>query len=1045
MKSAKAYLIYLWFLGFLAVPIALVPPQVMNYLTSLFSRAASADLAPVLFVTLIYLLCLCGKQLIEMVQMVLNQKYLEGRIRRLSLQLYDKILRTSPDFFRNNETPAISNRIINDVRMVEDFLLYFKTSFPVLIGGLLVFSLVLFLGIPERDNYPLIGQFGQQGNWFLATLIILLSPLQAVFLLFDKQIQKIQRESADAQDKMASISQETIASVGEIRGHFAFDFALVRLREVCKRLNNVQIDMSKLRSVFVGGGPLMNAIATCILLGVGARLCVADLRLGTITVAKIGWSDFMGFSGMAVIFHEYAKQMVMLYLEWRITKENSRRVREYLNTPIIFKKSADAPPFPGNKEDVALENVHFDTKDGVRILNNINMRIIPGQHIAFVGPSGCGKSTALNLFVRNIDPTKGSVKAGSTTLTKYDFLSLARETSIVFQKPILLNLSLRQNLLLGLRRPPNDVSPSSEPDIENIAFDDYYGNDEIQANMIKAVEKVGLQEDVLRKALENPAPETFREGSEIFRKVEDLRRKITEKMSTLDPELICPFDRQQYLFEGKLRENILFGIIGEDRQGASLDNAIHTSTKEIFRLFKGSPLLEWLFHYGRYCFARDHSVAIRVKQHSSKLLEILKAYKSAADDAGNLAAQLGGISDKETESIGKLKEKDRMLLLEMALERTSREAAHYFEGQVDFTGLIVKSRILAAHDPVLKGMGFHHFDGDPPVEHLSVGENLIGGRVNSEIRGARDQVDSTVIDVMKEAGCIDELVLMGLEYSAGEGGSFLSGGQAMKVAIARSLLKNPSILLLDEATAPLDQRSQAAIMHMIKNEFRDRTVVFITHRISTVRDFDRIVVFDRGRIVQEGTYDELVSREGLFQTLMRQQEDTLLPAPKMTTMEKEVQDSQLSRDPSAQSSELQRIIALSPVFSNMTSEDIALLERLSRVVNCPKDTVLFNRGDEGEEFFIILDGEVEFFVEQVTEAGSKTEIVDIYGPGQSFGELALFGDASRTLGARAKTDLRLCTLNREDLIGLIEVSPQISIALLETLSKRIAQIRARIY
>jgi len=1045
MKSAKAYLIYLWLLGFMAIPMALVPPQVMNYLTSLFSRTAAVKLSAVFFVAMLYFLCLCGRQLIDMAQMILGQIYLESRIRKLSLRLYDKILRTSPDFFRNNETPAISNRIINDVRMVEDFFLYFKTSFPVVIIGLLIFSLVLFFGIPERNDYPLIDHFGQQGNWFLATLIILLSPLQAVFLLFDKKIQRIQKESATARDKMASISQETIAGVGVIRSHFAFDFALTRLGEAYKRFNNVQIDMSKLRSIFVGGGPLMNAIGSCILLAVGARLCVGDLYLGGITVNRIGWPDFMGFSGMAVIFHGYVKQMVMFYLEWRITRENIRRVEEYSKAPAIFRKIPDAPTFDGSKAIVAFEDIHFYTKDGIKILNNLNVKVKPGEHIALVGPSGCGKSTALHLMVRDIEPTAGHVRVNNTLLGEYDFSSLARKTGIVFQKPTLFNLSIQENLLLGMRCSTENDTFDQEKDVECHTVGDIDKDDRIRKDIVKVVEDVGLQEDILKKALDNPLPEKYREKSRLIPAIKSLREKIQKRITESNPELICHFNRKQYLFEGTLRENIKFGVLKHDRQDAFIDGAISPGTKSIFRLLKGLPVLESLLHYGHWCFSRDHSIAVRIEKHSSKLFEILKSYQSAGDDAETLGEELGSISDKKLKSIGELKENDQLFLLEIALETNAREAASYFKNDENFKNQIVDSRVKVSHDPSFKTLSIHFFDADTTRKFMSLRENLIQGRVNSEIHGAQDEVDDVIIGLMRKEGFIDELVLMGLEYAVGEGGRFLSGGQSMKVAIARSILKTPSILLMDEVTAPLDEKSQATVMDMIENEFRDKTVFFITHRISTIRNFDRILVFDRGRIAQEGTYDELVSREGLFQTLVRQQEGAMVPAPKMTITDKESQDRQLSGGLSSQSSELQRIIALSPAFSNLTSQHIALLERLTKTVKCTKDTVLFNRGDTGDKLFIIVDGEVEFFIEQATDEGCRVEIVDTYGPGQSFGELALFGDVTRTLGARAKNDLRLCTLSREDLIKLIEVSPQISISLLETLSKRIAQIRDQIY
>jgi len=88
--------------------------------------------------------------------------------------------------------------------------------------------------------------------------------------------------------------------------------------------------------------------------------------------------------------------------------------------------------------------------------------------------------------------------------------------------------------------------------------------------------------------------------------------------------------------------------------------------------------------------------------------------------------------------------------------------------------------------------------------------------------------------------------------------------------IARIVLKNPSVLVLDEATASLDASSQARIIELVKERFKDRTVISIAHRLGTVKDYDRILVFDNGQIVEEGTFEELLARGGLFARLLKE-------------------------------------------------------------------------------------------------------------------------------------------------------------------------------
>ncbi|MFM2055441.1 MAG: hypothetical protein RL456_3478, partial [Pseudomonadota bacterium] len=111
----------------------------------------------------------------------------------------------------------------------------------------------------------------------------------------------------------------------------------------------------------------------------------------------------------------------------------------------------------------------------------------------------------------------------------------------------------------------------------------------------------------------------------------------------------------------------------------------------------------------------------------------------------------------------------------------------------------------------------------------------------------------------------------GLDTPVGEGGWTLSGGQRQRLAIARVLLADPHLLIFDEATSALDSLSEKLIQEAIEDALGGRTALFIAHRLSTVRNCHRIIVLDRGRVVQDGTYDRLAADPGLFRDLVRGQ------------------------------------------------------------------------------------------------------------------------------------------------------------------------------
>ena len=151
---------------------------------------------------------------------------------------------------------------------------------------------------------------------------------------------------------------------------------------------------------------------------------------------------------------------------------------------------------------------------------------------------------------------------------------------------------------------------------------------------------------------------------------------------------------------------------------------------------------------------------------------------------------------------------------------------------------------------------------DISMFHRSVMENIRYGRP--------DASDDEVREAAIAARCdfIDDLQA-GMRTIVGDRGVKLSGGQRQRIAIARAFLKGAPLLLLDEATSALDSESEEVIREALGRLMRGRTVIAIAHRLSTVRNFDRIIVLQTGRISQDGPPDHLVGHEGLYRQLVQ--------------------------------------------------------------------------------------------------------------------------------------------------------------------------------
>ncbi len=227
----------------------------------------------------------------------------------------------------------------------------------------------------------------------------------------------------------------------------------------------------------------------------------------------------------------------------------------------------------------------------------------------------------------------------------------------------------------------------------------------------------------------------------------------------------------------------------------------------------------------------------------------------------------------------KYKEVDREILTGLHLEVNPGETIALVgesgAGKTTILNMVIGFYLAEEGEVLLDGRNLQEIDLRTYRKHLAVvpqNSILFSGTIRDNITYGCEGITEEQLQEVLKASNLKELVDSlpeGLDTPVGEHGGKLSGGQRQRVAIARALIRNPKVIILDEATSALDSISEKLIKEAIDNLTKDRTTFIVAHRLSTIRDADKIAVINDGKCVEYGTYEELMELQGEFYQMKR--------------------------------------------------------------------------------------------------------------------------------------------------------------------------------
>src|SRR5712672_4002768 len=805
-----------------------------------------------------YLLVLCGVFLVLVLingwfKLHINVKkgqVGERMLRRLRYQLYERVLRFPLHHFDRTATGEIIAMMTGELEPVGGFVGE-AFALPISQGGTLL-TILVFMFVQD----PILG-----------AAAVAFYPLQGYLIpKMQRVIRRLQRERVRKVRRLSDRIAETIAARGEIRAN---DGAVYQLADISQRLGEIydirfEIYNRKFFVKFLNN--LIGNLTPFFFFAIGGYFVITGgLSWGALVAVLAAYKELSSPWKELLDFYQNQQDVAIKYEQ----VVEQFHVADMLDPRLLFDEGRAIQPPQG---EVELTNVSLVDSDGIRLLDGLNLAFPFGTHVALVGPSNGGKNLVPQLLARLDMPSGGQITLGGVDLASLSFAASGRLIGYVGPATHLFSASIRENLLLGLRYRPDD-SGVADDEARSRAIEEARssGNCELdiaadwidyrqagvedaaalERRLLEVVHIAGLERDLYRFGLRSRLD--LERHPDAAERLLEARRRFDQRLTAKGlVTLVERFDRERYNASASVAANLLFGTpIGPTfANGGLAENAY------VRRVLDEAGLTDDLVQAG-YRLAGMIAELFGDLPPGHALLEEFDIV--GGEDITGLERI---VARAERDGLDGLPESDRTRLLRLALRLV---AARDRLGLVDQA---MRQRILAARHAFAAGLpedlrgAVEFFDAERYNPAMPVEENILFGTILSGESDALERVHAAIGEVLDELDVRALVITVGLDYPVGTGGSRLLPAQRQQVAIARAVLKRPVLLALDEATAVLDPAAETAIFDALRREFDGRSVLAALSRPDAARGFDRVLVMDHGRLVDDGDYRKLAGPDG---------------------------------------------------------------------------------------------------------------------------------------------------------------------------------------
>ena len=643
---------------------------------------------------------------------------------------------------------------------------------------------------------------------------------------------------------------------------------------------------------------------------------------------------------------------------------------------------------------------------GDPLLDRANINLTLGRHIALVTGSGEGAATFAEIMGRRIMAFDGRIQVDDKDFTKLAGTTAGSKIAYAGSEPVVFEGTIRDNILYSLRRrvisddmplaidsDPKDYLDHKASGIEDIS--------QIGPKLSEILVAVGLDDAVYRYGLASVIDPQADAG--IAQKVLSARRELALAVSEQKgARLVEPFDPTQYNHHATIGENLLFGLT---KGGAGATQEL-VGSQQVRKILSDQGLLGPLIGIGRGIAATmveifkgvpaDHFLFQRFSFIQSADLPDYEEMLSRTESGpyGNIFAD-------------NLKPDDLDKLVSLAFL--------YVEPQhrLGFLNDGIEAKILALRTTLSQALPGELRDRvevyDPERICLTapLRDNLLFGRIAVEVPGAEGRVVALLRDAVQRSGLRDEVYRLGLEFQVGHAGRNLFPAQKMALGLARCLIKQPELLILNNALPVSSGEDQGALLARIRAMLKGKTLLFVTKDTEVAKNFDSSIVFQEGRVKSDASAPTRASEP---------KDETLRPTSDVA------------------------VVSALPLFAGVDTARLKLLVFTSQRLLFPPGEVLLQQGDASDCAYVIIEG----VVEAVWESPEGSVPLNQISKNSIVGELGIVTQAPRSATVRAITEVAALRIRGDVLLSLIAEFPEIALAIMRDQIGRMVTAQGRL-